>query len=134
MYITFCILTYISCTNMVNFNDFLMEDQVQNRQSKLCFDYKSNRSNFFIRYIFANFKKRFCSRCRCPGDSEKCLLGSVLDPCKCCANGICARLDGESCWNSSIPGLPPRHRNDGQCARNYECRLRTDLREQVRQS
>ncbi|OAD55873.1 Kazal-type serine protease inhibitor domain-containing protein 1 [Eufriesea mexicana] len=67
---------------------------------------------------------------RCPGDIAKCLLGSVLDPCECCAKGICARLDGEPCWNSSIPGLPPERRNDGLCARNYVCTLRSDLRKQ----
>ncbi|XP_012167614.1 insulin-like growth factor-binding protein-related protein 1 [Bombus vosnesenskii] len=71
-----------------------------------------------------------CGDYRCPGDFGKCLLGSVLDPCKCCATGICARLDGEPCWNSSIPGLPSKRRNDGLCARNYECKLRSDLRKE----
>ncbi|KOC60263.1 Kazal-type serine protease inhibitor domain-containing protein 1 [Habropoda laboriosa] len=71
-----------------------------------------------------------CGDYRCPGDPGKCLLGSVFDPCECCTKGLCARLDGESCWNSSIPGLPSTSRNNGLCARNYVCTLRSDLRKE----
>lgn len=68
---------------------------------------------------------------RCPEDPGKCLLGSVPDPCGCCPDGLCARLLGEPCWNESIPLLPSKCRNDGYCARNYLCELRSDLQEEV---
>ncbi|XP_012287525.1 insulin-like growth factor-binding protein-related protein 1 [Orussus abietinus] len=68
-----------------------------------------------------------CGQYRCPADSAKCLLGSVSDPCGCCSGGICARLEGEPCWNSSIPELPRKARNEGFCATNYLCQLRSDL-------
>jgi len=69
---------------------------------------------------------------RCPENPGKCLLGSVPDPCGCCQEtGLCARLLGEPCWNASIPFLPPKSRNNGYCARNYLCELRSDLQEKV---
>jgi len=69
---------------------------------------------------------------RCPENPGKCLLGSVPDPCGCCQEtGLCARLLSEPCWNASIPFLPPKSRNDGYCARNYLCELRSDLQEKV---
>ncbi|XP_015593611.1 insulin-like growth factor-binding protein-related protein 1 [Cephus cinctus] len=71
-----------------------------------------------------------CADYRCPDDPSKCLLGSVPDSCECCAAGICARLDGDSCWNASIPELLPKSRNEGFCARNYLCQLRSDLHEE----
>ncbi|KAG7190535.1 hypothetical protein KM043_006636 [Ampulex compressa] len=71
-----------------------------------------------------------CGEYRCPENSAKCLLGSVPDPCGCCPDGLCARLDGESCWNASIPRLPSKNLNDGFCARNYLCQLRSDLQEE----
>ncbi|EFN81775.1 Kazal-type serine protease inhibitor domain-containing protein 1 [Harpegnathos saltator] len=74
-----------------------------------------------------------CCSCRpawCPENPGKCLLGSVPDPCGCCPGGLCARLDGETCWNESIPLLSPKNRNDGYCARNYLCELRSDLQEE----
>ncbi|XP_012221578.2 insulin-like growth factor-binding protein-related protein 1 [Linepithema humile] len=71
-----------------------------------------------------------CGYYRCPEDPGKCLLGSVPDPCGCCPGGLCARLLGEPCWNASIPLLSPNSRNDGYCARNYLCELRSDLQEE----
>ncbi|XP_011143747.2 insulin-like growth factor-binding protein-related protein 1 [Harpegnathos saltator] len=71
-----------------------------------------------------------CGYYRCPENPGKCLLGSVPDPCGCCPGGLCARLDGETCWNESIPLLSPKNRNDGYCARNYLCELRSDLQEE----
>ncbi|XP_012252756.2 insulin-like growth factor-binding protein-related protein 1 isoform X2 [Athalia rosae] len=72
-----------------------------------------------------------CNQCayyRCPGDLERCALGPVTDSCGCCPKGVCARLPGESCWNSTLQGkLAPERRNDGFCAENYQCQLRTDL-------
>lgn len=69
---------------------------------------------------------------RCPNDPNDCLLGTVPDTCGCCGEiGACARLDGESCWNASIPELPKERRNEGLCARNYVCQLRTDLEPEV---
>ncbi|XP_071626348.1 insulin-like growth factor-binding protein-related protein 1 [Temnothorax longispinosus] len=71
-----------------------------------------------------------CGYYRCPENSGKCLLGSVPDPCGCCPEtGLCARLLGEPCWNVSIPLLSSKSRNDGYCARNYLCELRSDLQE-----
>ncbi|KYM95018.1 Kazal-type serine protease inhibitor domain-containing protein 1 [Cyphomyrmex costatus] len=71
-----------------------------------------------------------CGYYRCPENPGKCLLGSVPDPCGCCPEtGLCARLLGEPCWNASIPLLSPKSRNDGYCARNYLCELRSDLQE-----
>ncbi|KAL6446258.1 hypothetical protein ACFW04_001104 [Cataglyphis niger] len=71
-----------------------------------------------------------CGYYRCPENPAKCLLGSVPDPCECCPNGLCARFLGEPCWNSSIPLLSPKNRNNGYCARNYLCELRSDLQEE----
>ncbi|XP_076245157.1 insulin-like growth factor-binding protein-related protein 1 [Calliopsis andreniformis] len=71
-----------------------------------------------------------CGNYRCPEDPGKCLLGSVPDPCECCKKGLCARLDGEPCWNSSISEISVKSRNHGFCARNYLCKLRSDLEEQ----
>ncbi|KAI4502357.1 hypothetical protein M0802_002269 [Mischocyttarus mexicanus] len=71
-----------------------------------------------------------CGEYRCPENPSKCLLGSVSDPCGCCKSGICARLGGESCWNSSITEPYVNTRKDGLCARNYFCQLRTDLQEE----
>ncbi|KAJ8684139.1 hypothetical protein QAD02_019931 [Eretmocerus hayati] len=68
-----------------------------------------------------------CADYRCPPNPQECLLGTVPDTCGCCSQGTCARLDGESCWNASIPQLPPMRRNEGLCARNYVCTLRNDL-------
>ncbi|XP_058797594.1 insulin-like growth factor-binding protein-related protein 1 [Phymastichus coffea] len=68
-----------------------------------------------------------CGDYRCPSDPKECLLGSVPDTCGCCSNGVCARLDGESCWNASISELPKGRRTEGLCARNYVCKLRDDL-------
>ncbi|XP_031786650.1 insulin-like growth factor-binding protein-related protein 1 [Nasonia vitripennis] len=69
-----------------------------------------------------------CGDYRCPSDPGECLLGAVPDTCGCCNHqGVCARLDGEPCWNASIPELPKERRNEGLCARNYVCQLRTDL-------
>lgn len=71
-----------------------------------------------------------CGYYRCPENAGKCLLGSVPDPCGCCPEtGLCARLLGEPCWNASIPLLSPESRNEGYCARNYLCELRSDLQE-----
>ncbi|KAL0129912.1 hypothetical protein PUN28_001872 [Cardiocondyla obscurior] len=71
-----------------------------------------------------------CGYYRCPENPAKCLLGSVPDPCGCCQEtGLCARLLGEPCWNESIPLLSAKSRNDGQCATNYLCELRSDLQE-----
>ncbi|RLU26166.1 hypothetical protein DMN91_002332 [Ooceraea biroi] len=71
-----------------------------------------------------------CGYYRCPEDPGKCLLGSMPDPCGCCPDGLCARLLGEPCWNASIPLLPAKYLNDGYCARNYLCELRSDLLEE----
>ncbi|CAD6245131.1 GSCOCG00013544001-RA-CDS, partial [Cotesia congregata] len=71
-----------------------------------------------------------CAYYRCPENSTKCLLGSVKDPCNCCKAGKCARLEGETCWNSSISKLPMINRNEGYCSNNYRCLLRDDLLEQ----
>nr|XP_050850199.1 insulin-like growth factor-binding protein-related protein 1 [Vespula vulgaris] len=71
-----------------------------------------------------------CGEYRCPENPSKCLLGSVSDPCGCCKAGVCARLGGEPCWNSSIPELNANSRKDGLCARNYFCQLRSDLQEE----
>ncbi|XP_015173743.1 PREDICTED: insulin-like growth factor-binding protein-related protein 1 [Polistes dominula] len=71
-----------------------------------------------------------CGEYRCPENPSKCLLGSVSDPCGCCKAGICARLGGEPCWNSSITEPYANSRKDGFCARNYFCQLRTDLQKE----
>ncbi|XP_066598511.1 insulin-like growth factor-binding protein-related protein 1 [Prorops nasuta] len=71
-----------------------------------------------------------CGTYRCPENIEKCQLGAVADPCECCSDGICARLEGESCWNSSLPELPAKSRNEGLCGRNYACQMRSDLEEE----
>ncbi|XP_026831111.1 insulin-like growth factor-binding protein-related protein 1 isoform X1 [Ooceraea biroi] len=76
------------------------------------------------------YKNYSCRSCRCPEDPGKCLLGSMPDPCGCCPDGLCARLLGEPCWNASIPLLPAKYLNDGYCARNYLCELRSDLLEE----
>ncbi|XP_008556012.1 insulin-like growth factor-binding protein-related protein 1 [Microplitis demolitor] len=68
-----------------------------------------------------------CAYYRCPENSGKCLLGSVKDPCNCCNEGKCAKLEGETCWNSSIAKLPLINRNEGFCSNNYRCLLRDDL-------
>ncbi|XP_043492668.1 insulin-like growth factor-binding protein-related protein 1 isoform X2 [Polistes fuscatus] len=71
-----------------------------------------------------------CGEYRCPENPSKCLLGSVSDPCGCCKAGICARLGGEPCWNSSITEPYANSRKDGLCARNYFCQLRNDLQKE----
>ncbi|XP_043268755.1 insulin-like growth factor-binding protein-related protein 1 [Venturia canescens] len=71
-----------------------------------------------------------CGLYRCPENTSKCLLGSVPDSCECCPGGLCAKLDGEACWNSSIARLPLKTRSEGYCARNYLCQLRTDLQDE----
>ncbi|XP_014222139.1 insulin-like growth factor-binding protein-related protein 1 isoform X1 [Trichogramma pretiosum] len=70
------------------------------------------------------------SRERCPTDpATDCLLGTVPDACGCCpTSGVCARLEGETCWDEKLRELlPAAARNAGRCAGDYSCRLRHDL-------
>lgn len=69
--------------------------------------------------------------CRCPENPERCSLGVVSDICGCCPEGVCAKMTGEACWNSSISQLPFEKRNEGLCAENYSCQLRLDLQPEV---
>ncbi|XP_033220019.1 insulin-like growth factor-binding protein-related protein 1 [Belonocnema kinseyi] len=68
-----------------------------------------------------------CGEYKCPEIPERCLLGTMSDVCGCCPEGVCAKLSGEACWNSSISQLPFERRNEGLCAKNYLCQLRLDL-------
>ncbi|XP_014208088.1 insulin-like growth factor-binding protein-related protein 1 [Copidosoma floridanum] len=68
-----------------------------------------------------------CAEYRCPSDPSECLLGTTMDICGCCSQGVCARTLGESCWNPMIHELPNWRRNEGLCASRYECQLRDDL-------
>lgn len=68
-----------------------------------------------------------CGDYKCPENPERCLLGFVNDVCGCCPDGVCAKISGEACWNSSISQLPFERRNEGLCAENYSCQLRLDL-------
>lgn len=68
---------------------------------------------------------------RCPEDPTKCPQGPVSDPCGCCSLGLCAKIAGEACWNSSILELPSKRINEGFCGTNYTCQLRFDLQSDV---
>lgn len=82
-----------------------------------------------------NFNTTGCPECLsgwCPKGEAQCPLGLVEDICGCCPKGVCAKIEGEECYNSTLVPAPSMEtKKYGTCGTNLNCLYKTDVAEWV---
>lgn len=66
-----------------------------------------------------------CPNCQdtwCPKIKAQCPYGLVDDICECCPNGVCAKIEGEDCYDENlVPELPLVTKKYGSCGKDLRC-------------